>query len=178
MHIQYLVVSKFVLRKTFSTSAKPDSPFSGRIEPLELIRMYSTARAYGNLHSHVRAASQFPHSRVFFLGYSWAFIMHSQILVRILRIHSRVKWVFLDLIFLQPKEFMRRNLICNCRNLRVLYVFKISFTAIVRIKLEQLTLFIRKCLFRMCRCKSSTFESVFSSSVARQISFDPRTSIL
>ena len=35
-----------------------------------IVISYSTARAYGNLHSRVRAASQFPHSRVFFLEYS------------------------------------------------------------------------------------------------------------
>ena len=36
----------------------------------ESCQCYSTARAYGNLHSRVRAASQFSHSRVFFLEYS------------------------------------------------------------------------------------------------------------
>ena len=30
------------------------------------MKIYSTARAYGNLHSRVRAASQFSHSRIFF----------------------------------------------------------------------------------------------------------------
>ena len=31
------------------------------------LQSYSTARAYGNLYSRVHAASQFPHSRVFFV---------------------------------------------------------------------------------------------------------------
>ena len=39
-------------------------------DPLKLFALYSTARAYGNLHSRVRAVSQFPHSRVFFSEYS------------------------------------------------------------------------------------------------------------
>ena len=83
----------------------PESPptleqFKDQVQTVSWMNTYSTARAYGNLHSRVRAASQFPHSRIFFLEYSWALIMHSQILVRILRVHSRVKRVFLDLIFL------------------------------------------------------------------------------
>ena len=62
-----------------------------------LVHTYSTARAYGNLYSRIRTASQFPHSCIFFSEYSWVFIMHLQILVRILRIDSRVKQVILDL---------------------------------------------------------------------------------
>ena len=74
------------------------------------MKIYSTARAYGNLHSRVRAASHFSHSRIF-LGIliHERFFLHSQILARILRVDSRVKRVFLDLIFLQPQEFMRRK---------------------------------------------------------------------
>ena len=50
---------------------------------------YSTARVYGNLHSRVRAASQFCHLRVFFLEYSY--VMVELIINEYSRVTSRNK---------------------------------------------------------------------------------------
>ena len=65
------------------------------------------AHVYGNLYSHTSTHTytlrvNFITHAYFFQNIHKAFIMHSQVLVRTLRVESQMKRVFLNLIFLQP----------------------------------------------------------------------------